>query len=88
MSVSRLLEGRFEYTHRRLQQLRSVSIDMREAYINAVSQVIDDAERLISFDEFLVAAHFGKAVGKVRAAVHRVLRRPGSSPLTRGKHDW
>ena len=82
------LKGWLKDNHRRLQQLRSVSMDMWEAYINAVTEVIEGAEGLICFDRFHVAAHFGKAVDKVRAAEHRVLRRTGRSPLTRTKHDW
>ena len=82
------LKGWLKDNHRRLQQLRSVSMDMWQAYINAVTEVVEGAERLICFDRFHVAAHFGKALDKVRSAEHRVLRRAGSSPLTRTKHDW
>ena len=82
------LKGWLEDNRCGLQQLRSVSMDMWEAYINAVTEVVEGAEGLICFDRFHVAAHFGKAVDKVRAAEHRVLRRAGSSPLTRTKHDW
>ena len=82
------LKGWLENNHRRLQQLRSVSMDMLEAYINAVTEVIEGAERLICFGRFHVAAHFGKAADKVRAAEYRVLRRAGRNPLTRTKREW
>ena len=74
--------------HRHLEQLRSVSMDMWEAYINAVTEVIEGAEEKICFDRFHVASHFGKALDKVRASEHRELLREGTSPLTRTKHDW
>ncbi len=82
------LKGWLKANHRHLEQLRSVSMDMWEAYINAVTEVIEGAEEKICFDRFHVAAHFGKAVDKVRASEHRELRREGTSPLTRTKHDW
>ena len=50
-------------------------MDMWEAYINAVTEVIEGAEQLICFDPFHVAADFGKAVDKVRAAKHHVVAR-------------
>jgi len=82
------LKGWLEANHRHLQQLRSVSMDMWEPYIRAVSEVVEGAEGLICFDRFHVAAHFGKAVDKVRATEHRGLLQAGDSPLTRTKYDW
>jgi transposase len=82
------LKGWLKANHRHLRQLRSVSMDMWEAYIKAVTEVIEGAEQKICFDRFHVASHFGKALDKVRAAEHRELRREGTSPLTRSKHDW
>lgn len=71
-----------------LKELRSVSMDMWEAYIKAVTEVIEGAEEKICFDRFHVASHFGKAVDKVRAAEHRSMQQAGKSPLTRTKYDW
>lgn len=82
------LKGWLQSNHRYLQQLRSVSMDMWDAYINAVTEVIEGAGEKICFDRFHVASHFGKAVDKVRAGEHRELLHAGSSPLTRTKHDW
>ena len=82
------LKGWLKNNHRHLQQLRSVSMDMWDAYINAVSEVIEGADEKICFDRFHVASHFGKAVDKVRAAEHRALLHAGGSPLRRTKHDW
>jgi len=82
------LKGWLEDNHRHLQQLRSVSMDMWEPYITAVSEVLEAAEGKICFDRFHVASHFGKAVDKVRATEHRALLQGGASPLTRTKYDW
>jgi transposase len=82
------LKGWLRRNEMHLKQLRAVSMDMWDAYINAVREVIEEAEEKICFDRFHVAAHFGKAVDKVRASEHRMLRGAGTSPLTRTKHDW
>jgi len=82
------LKGWLEDNQWRLKELRSVSMDMWEAYINAVKEVVEGAEQLICFDRFHVAAHFGKALDKVRAGEHRMLSKGGKSPLTRSKYDW
>jgi transposase len=82
------LKGWLRDNERHLQQLRSVSMDMWQAYINAVSEVIEGAEHKICFDRFHVASYFGKALDKVRATEHRQLRQEGTSPLTGTKHDW
>jgi transposase len=82
------LKGWLEDNQLHLQELRSVSMDMWEPYIRAVSEVIEAAESKICFDRFHVASHFGKAVDKVRATEHRALLQGGDSPLTRTKYDW
>jgi transposase len=77
-----------ETNKEQLKEVRSVSMDMWEPFINAVKEGIDDAERKICFDRFHVAGHFGKALDKVRAAEHRALCLEGYSPLTKTKYDW
>jgi transposase len=72
----------------RRQAVRSVSMDMREPFINAVRETIQGADQKICFDRFHVAACFGKALDKIRATEHRELWGLGISPLTRTKHDW
>ena len=72
----------------RLREVRSVSMDRWEPFINAVRESTEGAESKICFDRFHVAGHFGKALDKVRAAEHRNLGGAGDSPLTRTKHDW
>jgi transposase len=71
-----------------LSEVRSISMDMWQPYINAVREVVDGAEEKICFDRFHIASYFGKAIDKVRAAEHRGLSREGASPLTKTKHDW
>ncbi|MCX7025258.1 MAG: ISL3 family transposase [Spirochaetes bacterium] len=71
-----------------LREVRSVSMDMWEPFITAVQESIEGADSKICFDRFHVAAHFGKALDKVRATEHRTLGREGDSPLTKTKHDW
>lgn len=71
-----------------LREVKTVTMDMWEAFITAVQEEIEGAETKICFDRFHVAAHFGKAVDKVRAAEHRELSKEGRSTLKRTKHDW
>ena len=61
-------------------------MDMWEPFITAIQETIDDAASKICFDRFHVAAHFGKALDKVRATEHKSLG--NASPLTKTKHDW
>ena len=61
---------------------------MWDPFINAVDANFNEAKRLIAFDRFHVAQHFGKALDKVRAEEHRTLAAQGASPLVRTKHQW
>lgn len=67
-------------------EVKSITMDMWDPFIKAVSERFDDAEDKISFDRFHVASHFAKALDKVRAREHRELA--GDSPLSRSKHHW
>jgi transposase len=69
-------------------RLKSISMDMWDPFIHAVKSNFDEAEKLIAFDRFHVAQHFGKALDKVRAEEHRALASQGKSPLLRTKHQW
>lgn len=71
-----------------LREVETVTMDMWEAFITAVKEEIEGAETKICFDRFHVAAHFGKAVDKVRAVEHRELSKEGQNTLKRTKHDW
>lgn len=69
--------------------LKSVSMDMWDAFIKAVKANIKDAESIIAFDRYHVAQYLNKAVDKVRAQEHReLLRENGTSELTGTKYDW
>lgn len=69
-----------------LSEVRTVSMDMWEPFINAVRETIDEAGSKICFDRFHVASHFGQALDKVRAIEHKELG--NESPLAKTKHDW
>ena len=69
--------------------LRSISMDMWDAFIKAVKANFEGAESLIAFDRYHVAQHLNKAVDKVRAQEHReLLKENGTSELTGTKYDW
>lgn len=69
--------------------LESVSMDMWDAFIKAVKDNFDNAERMIAFDRYHVAGHLGKAVDKVRAMENReLLSDCGASELKGTKYDW
>lgn len=70
-----------------LTEVKSISMDMWEAFINAVKETINDADKKICFDRFHVAGYFGKAVDKIRGQEHHALGK-NDSPLTKTKHDW
>jgi transposase len=66
--------------------LTSISMDMWDPFINAVSSHFKNAAQIIAFDRFHVAQHFAKALNKVRAAEHQFLGE--NSPLSRSKYQW
>jgi transposase len=69
--------------------LKSISMDMWDAFISAVKANIKDAENLIAFDRYHVAQHLNKAVDKVRAQEHReLLEEYGTSELKGTKYEW
>jgi transposase len=69
--------------------LESVSMDMWDAFIKAVKDNFQNAERMIAFDRYHVAGHLGKAVDKVRAQENRdLLKDGGASELKGTKYNW
>ena len=69
--------------------IESISMDMWDPYINAIKSHFEGANKIIAFDRFHVAQHFGKAVNKVRSEEHRVLNTfMKDNPLTRTKYQW
>lgn len=70
-------------------QLKSITMDMWDPFINAVNKHFKNAETLIALDRFHVSQHFGRALNKVRAEEHReFLSGTGASPLVRSKYQW
>lgn len=76
----------FSYKERR--KVKTVAMDMWQAYISAIEQWIPDSERKICFDKFHMAQHLGKAVDQVRRGEHRRMSQEGPSPLKGTKHLW
>jgi len=71
------------------KELRSISMDMWDAFIKAVKANFKGAKSLIVFDRYHVAQHLNKAVDKVRAKEHReLMKENGTSELTGTKYDW
>jgi transposase len=69
--------------------IRSISMDMWDAYIKAVKESFEGWERLIAFDRFHVAKHFTEGVDKVRRREHReFMKELGESPLTKSRFEW
>jgi len=64
--------------------LESVSMDMWDAFIKAVKDNFQNAERMIAFDRYHVAGHLGKAVDKVRAQENRDLLKDGGASELKG----
>jgi transposase len=69
--------------------IKTVSMDMWDPFIKAITETVPNAHEVICFDRFHVAQHFGKAMDKVRAQEHRaLLARTGKSILTGTKFKW
>lgn len=68
--------------------IRSVSMDMWPAFIEATLAAIPNAQDKIAFDKFHVAKYLGDAVDKVRRREHRVLMQAGYADLTGTKYLW
>lgn len=62
-------------------KIRSISMDMRQAYINAVTAFVSKAVLKICFDKFHTAQYVGNAVDKVRRKEHRELMNTGDERL-------
>lgn len=70
-------------------KLDSISMDMWDPFINAVKDNFENADKLIAFDRFHVAGHFGKALDKVRAEEYRILDSSlKNNPLVSTKYQW
>lgn len=70
------------------ESIKSVSMDMWPAFINATLESIPGAEEKIAFDKFHVAKYLGEAVDKVRRQEHKALMAEGYDDLKGSKYDW
>ena len=69
-------------------QVRSVAMDMWDAYIAATKEYIPDAARKIVFDRYHVMRFVVDAVDKVRKQEHRTLQEQGNEILKGTKYLW
>jgi len=69
-------------------QVRSVAMDMWDAYIAATKEYIPDADRKIVFDRYHVMRFVVDAVDKVRKQEHRTLQEQGNEILKGTKYLW
>ena len=66
-----------------LSQLNSITMDMWDPYIKAVTAAIPGGREKIAFDRFHVSKHFNAALDKVRRREHSVfMNQAGESPLS------
>ena len=66
--------------------IAAVAIDMWEPYINAVEEMLPEAD--IVHDKFHIAKYLGEAVDKVRKAEHQGPLKEGSEDLKGTKYLW
>ena len=71
-----------------LAGLRSVSMDMWNAYIYSTIEHVPDCEKKIAFDRFHIVQHLGHAVDLVRRAENRTLVKAGDFRLKKTKYIW
>ncbi len=75
-------------TEEQRESIKSVSMDMWPAFINATLESLPGAEEKIAFDKFHVAKYLGEAVDKVRRHEHKALMAEGHEDLKGSKYDW
>lgn len=68
--------------------IKSVSMDMWPAYINATLEALPNAYEKIAFDKFHVAKYLGDAVDRVRKSEHKELMLEGNDILKGTKYNW
>jgi len=72
-----------------LSGVKSISMDMWDAYIKAVKAAIPEAEEKIAFDRFHVSKHINEALDKVRRREHHAfMKQAGESPLSKSRFQW
>jgi transposase len=72
-----------------LSAIKSVSMDMWPAFINAFLEQVPEAKDKICFDRYHIASYFGNAVRKVRNQEHKkFIHEDGVSALKGITYDW
>jgi transposase len=71
-----------------VDQIRSVSVDLWEAFSASVRAHVPDADAKLCLDKFHVAGYFGDALNDVRKQEHRELMSNGDESLKGTKFDW
>ena len=72
-----------------IESIKTVSMDMWDPFIKAVTDELPNGKEVICFDRFHVSQHLGKALDKVRSQEHRtLLSNSGESVLTGTKYKW
>ncbi len=71
-----------------LEAIRSVSMDMWEAYINSTLSNVSNAVDKIVFDRFHIMKHMNDAVNDVRKLEHRTLSKAGDNTLAGTRQIW
>ena len=72
-----------------LSGVKSISMDMWDAYIKAVKAAIPEAEEKIAFDRFHVSKQINEALDKVRRREHNAfMKQAGESPLSKSRFQW
>lgn len=67
-------------------RLNAVAIDMWDAYLKAVREVLPQAD--IVHDRYHISAHLNAAVDRVRKDEHKQLMRMGDETLKGSKYQW
>jgi transposase len=76
------------FTKEQKTAIKSISMDMWPAFINATLESVPDAQEKIAFDKFHVAKYLSDAVDKVRRQEHKALMTEGRDDLKGSKHRW
>lgn len=76
------------FSEEELGEVETIAMDMWEAYVSVVRELVPEADRKICFDKFHVAQYLGKAVDEVRRAEHKALLEQGDGSLKRSRFLW
>ncbi len=75
-----------QFNKEQLSSVKSVSMDMWDAFIAATKAYIPDADKKIVFDKYHIVQYIQKAVDKVRKEEHTLLQESGNNILKGTKY--